>query len=213
MRNTGNSEHGDDMDRLAREIAGVERRELNVQQKTTTDIPLPGSRPRGWIKYADGMAVVMNIKGKLRVRTGFVCSSPGSHGAGMEVDNVRETIVWFDDVLNEMADDADDAHEQGFNPQDPHLVRLDEVEYLRDPARAVAWFAGVRSETQAKEISALFRKPDFGYEEEAKEESDFWSRVAKRSEVNMQWWRTKGRPAPESVLKAAETMPDPNPSN
>lgn len=144
-------------------------RKLDVPQKPLAAIPKPSERPPDWIASDAGVAIVLVENGKVRIRPGSICSAPGSHGSGWEVDNIRKTIVWTDDSINPGADSVDDAHEACFDPKDPRLLRLDEIEYLKDPERAVRWFTGAESPEIARIISGLLSKPDFGRQDELTE--------------------------------------------
>lgn len=147
-------------------------------QKPVASVPKPADRPVDWIKYNDLVAfVITDRRGKVRIRPGHICSWPGSHGAGMEVDNVKRTIVWSRLVLNDVADNADDAYEKGFDPKDPRLFRLDEIEYLKDPERAASWFTGVYPPDVVREIARLLSIPDLGMDEELKDEAAWYEEV------------------------------------
>ena len=95
----------------------------------------PSQRQPGWLSYEDEVIfVILDKQGLPKIRTGHICSWPGSHGAGFEVDNVSKTIVWCDQVLNDLSDNADDAYEKLFNVDDSCLIKRDEIEplfYLR----------------------------------------------------------------------------------
>jgi len=97
-------------------------------------VPKPGQRPPGWIQYRDKVVVIhfatRNSKHPVEIRRGHITSYPGSHGGGFKVDNVKKTIVLFDRSYR-IADSADDEHEMSFNPQDPHLLKIDEVDRIR----------------------------------------------------------------------------------
>lgn len=152
------------------------------RQKDISVIPLPSVRPANWIKRGDLVAfVLIDRRGKVRIRPGHICSWPGSHGAGMEVDNVKKTIVWSHVVLNDLADNADDAHEEGFDPKDPRLFRLDEIEYLKDPQRAICWFDGVYLPEVIREIARLLSLPDLGTDEELKDEAAWYEDVRRNA--------------------------------
>lgn len=104
-------------------IDGFDPSEKFVPQPLGLFSPKPGERTPGWITKGDQVLfVIIDPKGKPRIRTGHICSSPGSHGAGWEVDNVQETIVWCDQVLNDCAGCADDTYEKSFVPSDPRLI-------------------------------------------------------------------------------------------
>ncbi len=164
-------------------------------------MPLPKDRPADWIRYKDRVAfAIIDKAGIPRMRTGHICSWPGSHGAGMTVDNVAKTIVMCDQVLNDMADHEDDRHERAFDPKDPALLRLDEIEPLKDPEFAVSWFESKHCADVARQISELLRKSDLGLEDELKARSAELTTIVKRGKVNMSWWRRYGRPAPREEL-------------
>jgi len=176
-------------------------RDVNVPQKPLALIPMPGRRPADWIKYEDVVAFVEYDQSSQRIfiGTGHICSWPGSHGSGMEVDNIRKTVVYSDEEIREV-EDFDLAHEESFDPQDACLVRLDEVDFLRDPERAVAWFQGVFPPEVARQISALFCKSDFGRAEREEEKRKQLKELNVKSELNVHWWKYCGRPAPKEVL-------------
>ena len=180
----------EEADELAQQLWDMGKpRNVNVPQKPIVSIPMPGQRPPDWIKHEDEVAFVRRKgtgdKAKIIIGTGHICSWPGSHGNGMDVDNIKKTIVWSDEELR-MADNADDAHEKSFETKDPCLLRLDEIIIIRDPERAVAWFNGVFTPETAREICALLNKPDFGYEERQKKEQE--AREKLHSERKPRWW-------------------------
>lgn len=157
-------------------------------QKPVTSVSKPALRPAKWIKYEDKVAfVIIDRNGKPRMRTGHVTSWPGSHGSGFEVDNIAKTIIWSDQELR-MADNADDAYEKGFSPKDPCLLRLDELEPLKNPETAVAWFQGIYSPEISRQISALISKPDLGWEDEWKEEAEIEKSARDAARKKLGWW-------------------------
>lgn len=159
-------------------------------QKPATSVPKPADRPAKWIKYEDLVAfVIIDRNGKPRIRTGHVTSWPGSHGAGLEVDNVVQTIVWCDQVLNDLADNADDAYEESFDPKDPNLLRLDELEPLKNPETAIVWFQGIHSPEISRQISVLLSKPDLGHEDECKEEAEALESAHEAVRKKLGWWQ------------------------
>lgn len=164
----------------------------SVQSKPLEAIPEPAGRQRGWINYEDHVAfVIIDKEGRPRIRTGHITSWPGSHGAGHEVDNLGKTVVWCDQVLNECADNADDAHEKTFDPKDPNLLRLDELEILKDPKVAEVWFKGVHAPEIARQISALVSLPDLGIGKEEKEMADRQQKFFKDLSARLPWWKDK----------------------
>src|SRR5437868_4664180 len=92
------------------------------------------------LAYKDRV-VVVRVKGpQIHVFPGHICSWPGSHGTGMEVDNIRKTIVWTDQPCRENQNDADDEHEMVFDPSNPCLLTEAEANLLKNSAASIAWF-------------------------------------------------------------------------
>ena len=169
----------------------------NVLEKSTGVIPLPSKRPPGWLKYEDAVIfVILDDKGVPRLRTGHSCSWPGSHGAGFEIDNISKTIVWCNQVLNDLSDNADDAHEKSFSIKNPCLLKLDEIKPLRDARKATEWFKGVYPRNIAHKIAKLLSRPYFGLHDEAKEKAAVAKKFSRRSDLNLRWWQKHGRPHP-----------------
>lgn len=180
-------------DGVTAEFTGYER--ILPQQKPVSDVCSPLDRPFDWITHGTDVAFVIKDKGgKIRIRIGFICSSPGSHGHEFEVDNIKKTVVYSYQVLNEMADDADDAHEQSFNPKDPCLLRLDEIEILKEPDYAVTWFKNIYSPEIARQISALLSKSDLGLEDEGKEKAQEYLKHSNKMNAVRQHWIDHGGP-------------------
>lgn len=144
--------------------------DVAVPQKELEVIPKPSERPSDWIAYQDRVAfVITDYRGNLRIRTGHIVSTAGT--SHTNIDNVTRTVVWCDQRLNDLADNADDAHEVVFNTKDPRLVRLDEVEVFHYTTRSIAWFEGIYSHDAARRISMLFESSDFGRKNELEEEA------------------------------------------
>lgn len=168
--------------------------DVAVPQKSADLIPYPAGRSPGWITYRDRVAfVILDYRGKPRIRTGHIASWPGSHGAGMEVDNVNKTVVWCDQTLNDLADDADDAHEQSFNPKDPRLIRLDEVSVFQDAKRAAIWFGNTYPERVAKHIGILFTMSDFGRSDELQDSEAAQKIAIEAARREMGWYGEDGQ--------------------
>ena len=160
---------------------------------------MPDERKPGWIKHQDLVAFVLTDPRTMAVRicTGHICSSPGSHGAGFEVDNVAKTIVWSDQTLNDFADDADDAHEKSFEVGDPRLIRRDEAHVLADAKLAEKWFKGVCSPEAIVEIARLCSLKDFGISEYERAIAARWQAGIEKLDANLEHWRLYGCPKPE----------------
>lgn len=151
-------------------------------------------RQPGWLAFQDDVVFVIVEGTTPRIRTGHICSWPGSHGAAYEVDNVRLTVVWCDQLLNDLSDDGDDAHEKLFEIHDCRFFKADEAHVLQDPRKAVEWFAGVYSPEIAIKISVLLSKPDFGFEDEAREKGEALEQLEARSALRKSWWQRDGFP-------------------
>jgi hypothetical protein len=98
--------------------------------------------------------------------------------------------------LNDLSDNADDAHEKSFEVKDPRLLKLDEIESLKDPRKAVEWFTGVYSPKVAYQISKLLSKPDFGLHDETMAEVVANRKFQQLCEANQKHWFEHGRPLP-----------------
>jgi hypothetical protein len=90
--------------------------------------------------------------------------------SGVGVDNVKRAIVWCDEIHNDLADDADDAHEKGMDVVSPNLIGADEIGLLRYPELCKLWFGGKYSDevlakigeaTQAVVFPNIEDDPDF----------------------------------------------------
>ncbi len=122
-----------------------------MKQNTTLAFPAH-SRGKGWAVYRRKVVVieVENNQSEIRIRTGFINSTSTSHEG---VDNVYKTIVWLDKAWNDIADNADDAHEQSYAVQDPRLLGVDEIGLLRYPELGKVWFGGWYEERTLTAIS------------------------------------------------------------
>ena len=127
----------------------------------------PTQRKKGWINYLDNVLTIEvspRADNGVYVMRGHICSWPGSHGAGFEVDNVKTTIVYLDDPQAEdgMAP-PDDVREKSFEGSDPHLIRREDAPWFKDPSNVYLWFEGVYSspvcEQIAKEITKVYELP------------------------------------------------------
>jgi len=166
-------------------------------QKLLLQIPKPQERGKGWLNYDDPVIfVILDSSGLPRIRTGHICSSPGSHGTGFEIDNISKTIVWCNQVLNDLSDNADDAHEKSFSVRNPCLLKLNEIKPLRDARKAAEWFKGVYPRNIAHQIAKLLSRPYFGLHDEAKEKAAVEQKFARRLDLNLHWWQKHGRPHP-----------------
>jgi len=112
----------------------------------------PDARAKaGWAKYGDPV-VVIDIKDEdVCIKTGFICSTTISH---TEADNIRRTIVWGDELFNPDADNADDAHEKGFDVFDYHLLKAEEAKVLSNPQAAIKWFEGIHTSYLSRSIAS-----------------------------------------------------------
>lgn len=171
--------------------------DVAVPQKELSSIPKPADRPTDWINYPDCVAFIfLDKRGMVRIRTGHICSTAGT--SHLNTDNISSTVVWSDQMLNDLADNADDAYEISFDPKDPRLLRLDEIIALQDLQRAVDWFAGIYSPEFAACISALLSLPDFGRSEELREEAQLWEQAGEAARKKLGYYDNKGvfnRPA------------------
>ena len=113
---------------------------------TQNELPVaPHMRTKGWLNHKDRVVVITFEDRIPIIKTGHVCSWPGSHGIGMEVDNINETVVWGDEPWNNLAivDNADDAHEKTFTPRNNHLfLKIEEAVQLCNVEQATLWFEG-----------------------------------------------------------------------
>lgn len=57
--------------------------------------------------------------------------------AGFEMDPRKKIMVWFDQVINSM---ADDAHSRVFDIDDRHVLWATEAHFLIDPRACLKWF-------------------------------------------------------------------------
>ncbi|MEK7641795.1 MAG: hypothetical protein AAB365_02260 [Patescibacteria group bacterium] len=166
--------------------------DVAVPQKDPDFVLMPSERPPGWIAYQDRVAfIIRDQRGGLRIRTGHIASTAGTSHAG--VDNVSKTIVWCDQRLNDLADNADDAHEECFDPKDPRLIRLDEVKALRYLNRITAWFQGVYSSEEIQRLSELFLTFDFGRQQELEEEAEAWRLGMEAARKKLGWYGEDGQ--------------------
>lgn len=72
---------------------------------------------------------------QVRILTGKIMD-PTEFG----VNPKEEIIVYFDQKINTMADDADDAHSKVFKIDDPHLLWATEAHLLIDAEACLEWF-------------------------------------------------------------------------
>lgn len=169
----------------------------NAHQQIARSIQTPDQRQPGWISYQDLVGVViLDHRDVPRIRIGHVCSLPGSPGDGPEVDNVSKTVIWSDQGFNDPSDSAYDVHEKVFDVKDPCLFRRDEIEFLKDKAKAVAWFRGTHSPRIARKIAYLLSLPDFGKSIESREWASEQRKFSRRFDVNRRHWQFYGRPLP-----------------
>ena len=120
------------------------------EQQLPLFVPAPSDRLRGWVMVNDPVVIVEVNKGEVFLLTGHIASSSCSH---VGVDNVRRAVVWGDQAFNEHADDADDAHERGVDITNPHLLKLEEWEVLRDKERALVWFGQIHPPDISEKIA------------------------------------------------------------
>jgi hypothetical protein len=167
--------------------------DVQVPQKDPDLVPMPSERPPGWIAYHDRVAfIIRDQRGSLRIRTGHIASTAGTSHTG--VDNVSKTVVWCDQRLNDLADNADDAHEECFNPKDPRLLRLDEVKVLGYLERITVWFEGVYSSEEIRRIGELLTQHfDFGRQKELDEEAEAWQLGIEAARKKLGWYDQAGK--------------------
>ncbi len=55
-----------------------------------------------------------SIRPAQELRTGIFVVGRAVMAQAFEIDNISKTIVWCDQVLNDLSDNADDAHEKSF---------------------------------------------------------------------------------------------------
>jgi hypothetical protein len=165
-----------------------------VHQQLALCVTPPGHRQPGWLARGDEVIfVILDRKGLPRIRTGHIGSTGCSHCG---IDNISKTVVWCDQVLNELSDNADDAYERSFKVKDPCLIKLDEIERLKDPKVAAGWFRGIYPPKVAHHISKLLSKPDFGLLDEAKGKAAVRDKYHERSEANLKHWQEYSCPHP-----------------
>jgi len=155
-------------------------------------LTMPDQRQKGWINYTDQMVCLIDIGGEIRFRTGHICSWPGSHGSGSEIDNVVKTIVWCDQNIRD-CDHFDDRHEKSFQVNDPCLMKLDEIVFLRDGKVAAQWFKGVFTPCQILRIVRLLALDDLGIFAEQQEEIAVWRASINKINARLAWWKEKGQ--------------------
>ena len=155
-------------------------------------LTMPDERQKGWIDYEDKVICLLIIKGKIRFRTGHICSLPGSHGSGLEIDNVSKTVVWCDQEIRD-CDDFDDRHEKSFLVSDPCLMKLDEIIFLRDGKVALQWFKKVFTPCQILRIVKLLASDDLGIFAEQQEEAAAWHDTINKINARLAWWKEKGQ--------------------
>lgn len=166
----------------------------NVPKQSTLFFTKPSERQRGWLAYEDDVAfVILDRKNIPRIRTGHITSTGHSHCG---IDNVSKTVVWCDQILNDLSDNADDAYEESFKINDPRLLKRGEIEPLKDPKVAAEWFRGIYPPKVACRIAKLISKPDFGLSDEAKEKAAVQDKCYERAEENLKYWQEHGCPHP-----------------
>ncbi|MSR71231.1 MAG: hypothetical protein EXS50_00965 [Candidatus Taylorbacteria bacterium] len=116
----------------------------------TTELPLPAmAREEGdWARYADRVAVIYYVGGKVSILCGHICSTGGSH---LHVDNVSKVVAWFEEPYR-LADDVNDAHERVFDVADPNLFLVGEIGLVLYPTLAKLWFGDMYSDEVLAQI-------------------------------------------------------------
>ncbi|HEY4511253.1 MAG TPA: hypothetical protein VJH55_00195 [Candidatus Paceibacterota bacterium] len=127
----------------------------------TQGIPAP-SRKKGWAKYQRTVAIIEVDKGEVVIWTGYICSTPMTH---VGVDNVKRAVVYCDEIHNDLADDADDAHEIGMDVVSPNFIGADEIGLLQYPELRRLWFGDKYSDEMLAKIgeavaTVVFPKPE-----------------------------------------------------
>ena len=114
--------------------------------RTTGGVVALSERGSGWINRGDRVVVIVRSfdHDDPRVIMGHICSSGAVHpqkdGSHVGIDNVTKTVVWGHEPFNRDADSADDAYEKSFEISDPHLLKLEEVQYMMKGGTIFGWF-------------------------------------------------------------------------
>lgn len=171
-------------------------------------VPKANERQPGWLTYKDQVVVITfpKVEGHpVHILGGFIASWPGSHGDGFEVDNISKTVVWFDEPINNLSDNADDAYEKSFDVKDPLLIKVSEIGHLRSLENALAWFDGQKMENGRRFTSDIIRMIadqlaifDAGKQKRPKTEmEEFLDALGEDRKKNPPWWsRQRKKPTP-----------------
>ena len=131
-------------------------------QQLPLEVPPARNRQPGHFIYEDRVVIIKAGKeDNVTILTGHITSTPCSHHG---IDNKKRVIVWGDEPFNDLADNADDAHEQRFDITSHELFKREEAEVLKDPSKAIEWFNGIYNLQTARLIAERLQMTDLDVE-------------------------------------------------
>jgi hypothetical protein len=151
-----------------------------------TTLVMPCDRKAGWIEENAKAGVIIRDKGgKFRIRTGHVYGLSGSHSA-------TKIIIWSDQAVNDLADEADDIYKMSLFMNDPSLFRIDEITLMCDGHVLRQWFKNIFGPHDLVQIQRLLKQNDLGAAQERKD------RIARNRALMPKiraasWWRSQNK--------------------